>query len=1158
MKTKLLFLFALLASNFLTAQNECAADLMRAYSRDRGHDKTAETDINIRIYNQILSSGSQRGSEEIYTIPVVVHVIHENGGENISDESVQIGVERLNEAFANTSEFSEIEGINTGIQFCLAQQDEDGEFTTGINHVFSELTEHFVPSATEDLKNVIRWDTQRYMNIWVVASITRDPDQTGVIGYATFPQSHGSSIDGIVVEAVTFSGGDFIKVLIHETGHYLGLFHTFENGCNNNDCLFSGDHICDTPPDNSLFDITCSSQTNSCSTDDDDISLNNPFRPIGLGGEGDQNDMVNNYMDYSGINCFRWFTQGQSERMGITLETIRSSLLNSVACYPPCDNPIFADATASSTVINSGESIIFNDLSTGASFREWKVNNFLMSSNSEYIFNETQQGFYLVELILYNDEPGCTATIEFLIEVICPVVASFDYSIEYVLANENVIFQNTSTGAQNYTWYVDGMAVSNDENLNYSFDENGFYFIELEAFGTNCSSISPAQLINVGNCSIGNEANNWVFYVDGGSSDGLNFNTNPTSVLDVNVPSYAEGKSTLCDADGNMIFTTQGSIIYDGNFNPIPDGTGILGHFSSRDGVMFVRAPESENLIYLFSQDNQEADYVNGLRYTLIDQSLNNGIGAVVPEEKNVFIESARNEAFTAIRHCNGTDFWLVTKNNLDNEMKAFLVDAEGVNLDAIVSPAGPQSNGINHTREFAINARYDYVFHDKTVYHFNPLTGECDIVRNFSEETFYGAFSPNGKLLYLLYNNNNNIQAYQIDLSLPADEWINQAYIFVPSNGANSIPIDCQIAPDGKIYIPIVFGTTIGVINNPNAIGDACNFNPNQVMFNGLINSMGNYFHAYTSGQTIFVEGNEFTCAGVEESYTIAQSECIEASANWNLPDGGVITSNENGNIAVQFEEQGLYRIVASIQLECGIETDTMYVEVSAGLTIDLGPDINICLGTGIILDAGPGAVSYEWQDQSSEQTFTANAPGIYSVVISNDQGCNFYDEIEILQVISGAIDLGPDLDLCDNEPIILDAGNDFLNYTWQDGSSGPTFTVYEGGTYTVIASNPCDASDSIFIDECGHSINIEDIESETTINVYPNPANDVINISGNKTFVGTMIEIYDSKGSLITTEIAVESVLRINTKNWPTGLYHIRINGREFKMNSRVIVNH
>ncbi|MEQ1743818.1 MAG: M43 family zinc metalloprotease [Saprospiraceae bacterium] len=125
------------------------------------------------------------------------------------------------------------------------------------------------------------------------------------------------------------------------------MLHTFQGGCKNDDCRTQGDRVCDTPPDNSTGPLPCGGAYNSCHTDTDDPSPQNPFRDPALGGLGDQNDMHRNYMDYSPYECYDRFTEGQKVRMRFFIETLRAPLLASKACLPPCPQPTTALFTVS-------------------------------------------------------------------------------------------------------------------------------------------------------------------------------------------------------------------------------------------------------------------------------------------------------------------------------------------------------------------------------------------------------------------------------------------------------------------------------------------------------------------------------------------------------------------------------------------------------------------------------------------------------------------------------------------------------------------------------------------------------------------------------------------------------------------------------------------
>lgn len=281
------------------------------------------------------NAGNCNPDQETWSIPVVVHIVHRTGipvgtAENLTDSQITDVIELTNNLYAHTGGATfpnPFSGTDVGIQLCLAARDESGNPTGGIvRHESNSLsTNNF---TTYNTQNALYWNTTQYLNIYIVYDITG----ATASGYSSLASAHGQTYDGVVIKYDSW----WEKLLAHETGHYFNLYHTFEGGCPNNNCLTDGDRVCDTPPKGvagGTFFPTCT-PSNSCpSTDDDDTSVNNPFRPVALGGLGNQNDSNENYMDYSG-GCWAAFTQAQRSRMRASLNSIRSSLLNTETCMP--------------------------------------------------------------------------------------------------------------------------------------------------------------------------------------------------------------------------------------------------------------------------------------------------------------------------------------------------------------------------------------------------------------------------------------------------------------------------------------------------------------------------------------------------------------------------------------------------------------------------------------------------------------------------------------------------------------------------------------------------------------------------------------------------------------------------------------------------------
>jgi len=438
------------------------------------------------------------------TLPVVVHVIHQNGPENISDAQVQRGMLLLNEAFRNLNYYDPTTGVDTRIEFCLAQRDTAHNQINGIIRHMSPLTDTHLFDY-QDLGELAYYPSDQYINIRVVRTACSN---NYCAGYSVNGHSVASQDNGVVIQAKYFgTSSSDASILVHELGHYLGLSHTFHGGCENRDCLRDGDKVCDTPPDNSTGEFPCEAVFNSCYSDEDDASANNPFRSVALGGLGDQNDLTDNYMDYNAKRCRSAFTSGQAMRMHCFVENMMPQLLTSKACLLPCLNEPTASFDMVDEVVAAGTTVVFNNTSVGATTNSWCIEGQVVSEDEELSWTFDETGEYLVSLKVHNGNSLCDTIItEACLKVYCDVEAMIQYSLDNgtLLLADNSINSNTTQwvikNAQGDTLYQSG----NDMT---SYLMNGANYLEVCLIAENnfCRDRATVLINPSGNEVCGNE-----------------------------------------------------------------------------------------------------------------------------------------------------------------------------------------------------------------------------------------------------------------------------------------------------------------------------------------------------------------------------------------------------------------------------------------------------------------------------------------------------------------------------------------------------------------------------------------------------------------------------------------------------------------------------
>lgn len=561
------------------------------------------------------------------------------------------------------------------------------------------------------------------------------------------------------------------------------------------------------------------------------------------------------------------------------------------------------------------------------------------------------------------------------------------------------------------------------------------------------------------------EGNVWTFGLGGG----IDFTTG-VPVAFQSAMGHIEGCASIANADGQLLFYTDGDRIYNRTHQIMPNGVLFYGLpyplwgagpiYSSTQSSLILPFPGDSLKYYVFSLASAAFGY---LWYSVVDMSLDNGLGNVVANKKNIMLNNGPlSEKMTAVRG-NNCNAWLMVHNQAANNYLAYEINASGINTTPVTSPAIAPTSAVgvikfspDRQRMAAASYGDDNGSQAFSLYAFNPTTG----ILNFELQldtagAYYGTcFSPDNSKLYAT-NYGGNL--FQFDLTQPTQAAIvsSKTTLGTSANG------DLKAGPDGRVYFSNAGGTFIGSINQPNLTGAA-----SAVVSNAVALIPGTIGYYGLPNEIVLVKDTN-TSRTYDLLVCFRDSLLLQGNPtgfNYQWEDG--TTSSDR-----MVYQSGTYRL--SYETACKTFTDTFNVILQKLplLTVD-----SICPGSGI---GGITAVAkdntpytYTWKNNTGVTISTQESQtgamirgmeaGDYTLRLTSSAGCDTTISLTVHSYPEVTIEVEPDIvTIPYGDSIQLHAtGADYYHW-WPSGTvsndtiSDPFVRPLSPLVYTVLGLN-------------------------------------------------------------------------------------------------------
>jgi len=545
-----------------------------------------------------------------------------------------------------------------------------------------------------------------------------------------------------------------------------------------------------------------------------------------------------------------------------------------------------------------------------------------------------------------------------------------------------------------------------------------------------------------------NQYNNWFF----GFNSAITFNTNdgnPKS-LDSSLIYTLEGSSSISDENGNLLFYTDGQTIWNKYHKPINLDNLLYGHQSSTQSSIILNLPNSDNIYYVFTADageyykNEDGTYHKhrGFNYSIVE-IINN---EPVLTKSNIKLLDTVSEKFTAIKHYNNNDYWIVAHGFNNNTFYKYLLTNTGLikigeqSIGQIIGGKWESSIGF---MKFSPDGKYlayvsegnDYI----EIFKFDNITGlisEPLIIPTPGRYFNYGIeFSLNSNYIYVSEYKNKTIHRYNLK-NYNENEIKKSEELLIKDNEATFIGA-IQLAPDGNIYFARYKSKFLGKIENIDSTDT-------KVTLNGVY--LGNSFDGFSAYGLPNIVQSYFLFKSFLKDVEICENEdlIIEPNLNYTFNNMKYFWYDENYNLISNNEILHINNIPKSLEgkfyfkaiYNDKIITDSCFVKINSLPKVEFLGHNKLCNSKPIVLKSKYKSKNYiyRWNTGETTDSILVFEGGTYSLTITdtttNCSNTNYY------KIMGEIVDVTPEpknitinsLCINENSSIILCIHNNSL----------------------------------------------------------------------------------------------------------------------------------